>query len=494
MLRRMRASPWPGYTASMVLANLTGAVVLFVFVHFVLPFPDKDRLRETEALNLVLFAGYLAFAVVFGFVGGLRILRPVLRWRRRRGPPTAVEQRAVLRAPVRQALLHALMWAVGGVVFVVLNANASPGLATVVAFSVVLGAASTCTVGYLLAERCLRPVAADALKTNVPDKTNAPGVATRVMLTWALTSALPIFGILLICAAQLSGALQATTRSIAWSVVFIAVLSFLVGLLGVALAARSIADPIEQVRHALGEVQRGRTDVSVQVYDSSELGLLQEGFNQMVAGIAERERLRDLFGRHVGVDVAKLALETGTDLGGEAREVAVLFIDLVGSTRLAVRRPPAEVVQLLNAFFRVVVDVITKHGGLVNKFEGDAALVVFGAPTEHPNAASSALTAARQLRKDLGEVPGVDMGIGVSAGTAVAGNIGAAQRFEYTVIGDPVNEAARLTELAKYRSSRLLASEAAVRCAEPAERRHWRLQEEVTLRGRLQPTRLAVAE
>jgi len=83
--------------------------------------------------------------------------------------------------------------------------------------------------------------------------------------------------------------------------------------------------------------------------------------------------------------VAKQALEIGTDLGGEAREVAVLFVDLVGSTRLAVNRRPAEVVHLLNEFFRVVVDVVTEHGGFVNKFEGDAALVVFGAPLEHPN-------------------------------------------------------------------------------------------------------------
>ena len=491
VLRRLQGSPWPGYAASMVLANLSGALILFVFVRYVLPLPATD-LQYARALNLVLFGGYLGLSVVVGFLLGLRILRPVLAWRRRGGPPTAVEQRAVLRAPFRQAIVHAVMWTVGGVLFVSLNVAASHRLAVVIAFSVVLGAAATCSVGYLLAERCLRPVAADALKANMPDKTNSPGVATRVLLTWWLTSALPTSGILVICAAQLAGSFQADARSIAWSVVFVGSLSFLVGLLGASLAANSIADPIKQVRSALGEVQRGRTDVSVQVYDSSEVGLLQEGFNRMAAGVAERERLRDLFGRHVGEDVARLALERGTDLGGEVREVAVFFIDMVGSTHLAASRPPAEVVRLLNEFFRVVVDVVSEHGGLVNKFEGDAALVVFGAPIEHPDAPSAALAAARQLHDELGTMPGVDMGIGVSAGSAVAGNIGAAQRFEYTVIGDPVNEAARLTELAKYRSSRLLAAESAVLCAEPAERARWVVQEEVTLRGRLKPTRLAV--
>ena len=491
VLRRVKHSPWPGYTASMVLANLSGALIVMVFIRYVLPLPAAD-LQYARALNLALFGGYLGLAVIVGFLVSARMLRPVVRWRQRGGSPTAVEQRAVLRAPFRQAIVHAVMWTVGGVLFVSLNVAASHRLAVVIAFSVVLGAASTCSVGYLLAERCLRPVAADALKSSMPDKTNSPGVATRVLLTWWLTSALPTSGILVICISQLSGSFQADARSIAWSVVFVGGLSFLVGLLGASLAANSIADPIKQVRDALGEMQRGRTDVSVQVYDSSEVGLLQEGFNQMVAGVAERERLRDLFGRHVGEDVARLALETGTDLGGEVREVAVLFIDMVGSTRLAASRPPAQVVQLLNEFFRVVVDVVREHGGLVNKFEGDAALVVFGAPIEHPDAPSAALAAGRELQAKLGAMPGIDMGIGVSAGSAVAGNIGAAQRFEYTVIGDPVNEAARLTELAKYRSSRLLASESAVLAADPAERTHWVMQEQVTLRGRLKPTRLAV--
>lgn len=491
VLRRLKGSPWPGYTASMVLANVSGALILWVFVRYVLPLPADD-LRYAQTLNIVLFGSYLVLVVIVGVAGGARILRPVIEWRRRGGPPSAREQRAVLRAPFRQAILHGGAWTVGGILFVSLNVAGSHRLAWVIAFSVALGATATCAVGYLLAERCLRPVAADALMARMPEKTNGPSVASRVLLTWGLTSALPTSGILVICVAQLTGALVADAGRVAWSVVFVGSLSFLVGLLGVALAARSISDPIRQVRQALGEVQRGHTDVSVEVYDSSEVGLLQDGFNQMVAGVAEREQLRDLFGRHVGVDVARIALETGTDLGGEIREVAVLFIDMVGSTLLAATRPPGEVVKLLNEFFRVVVDVVSEHGGLVNKFEGDAALVVFGAPIEHPDAASAALAAARQLRTELGRMPGVDMGIGVSAGSAVAGNIGAAKRFEYTVIGDPVNEASRLTELAKHRPARLLASEAAVQCATPAERRRWTLQEEVTLRGRLAPTRLAV--
>src|SRR5204862_722277 len=130
--------------------------------------------------------------------------------------------------------------------------------------------------------------------------------------------------------------------------------------------------------------------------------------------------------------------------------------------------------------------------GLVNKFEGDAALCVFGAPVESPHASADALAAARELRDRLrGELPAVEMGIGVSAGTAVAGNIGAEQRFEYTVIGDPVNEAARLCELAKARPERVLASNAALERASESESAAWTLGDAVTLRGRDAETRLA---
>jgi adenylate cyclase len=140
----------------------------------------------------------------------------------------------------------------------------------------------------------------------------------------------------------------------------------------------------------------------------------------------------------------------------------------------------------------VVVDTVSLHGGWVNKFEGDAALCVFGAPSAHPDPAGSALASARALRFRLQDVDGVEAAIGVSAGVVVAGNVGAAERFEYTVIGDPVNEAARLTELAKTCEGKLLASDAALERAGAAERSRWQTDREVSLRGRAQATRIAV--
>ena len=165
----------------------------------------------------------------------------------------------------------------------------------------------------------------------------------------------------------------------------------------------------------------------------------------------------------------------------------MLFVDIVGSTTLAATRPPEEVVDLLNRFFAVVVDVVAEHGGLVNKFEGDAALAVFGAPARgrRPRPARRWRRAGPWPSGCASEVPELEAGIGIAAGPAVAGNIGEERRYEYTVIGDPVNEAARLSELAKD-GARAAAWPRPRRSSAPARRRraHWELGDEVELRGR----------
>ena len=131
------------------------------------------------------------------------------------------------------------------------------------------------------------------------------------------------------------------------------------------------------------------------------------------------------------------------------------------------------------------------EGGWVNKFEGDGAMCVFGAPDAQPDHADRALRAARTLRRDLLALsvthPGLDAAVGVSSGSVVAGNVGAELRYEYTVIGDPVNEAARLTEEAKRRLGRVLASDETVERA-AAEAVRWRVVDEMLLRGRQRPT------
>jgi class 3 adenylate cyclase len=268
----------------------------------------------------------------------------------------------------------------------------------------------------------------------------------------------------------------------------------ILGLPTMILTSRSISDPIGEVVDAMAEVERGRFDTSVDVFERSEIGRLQSGFNQMVAGLAERERVRDLFGRHVGTNVALRAIEEGAAMSGDVQEAAILFIDLTGSTALAASHPPQRVAEVLNEFFHIVVNAVDARDGMINKFQGDAALAVFGAPWRSSGAASSALATARALGEQLRELPLVDFGIGVSAGPVFAGNIGAENRYEYTVIGDPVNEAARLADLAKTSDRRILCSAAAIERADTAEREHWAAKGSEVLRGRSEATEISAPD
>src|SRR5205085_684631 len=202
------------------------------------------------------------------------------------------------------------------------------------------------------------------------------------------------------------------------------------------------------------------------------------------AGLRQRAILEDLFGRHVGADVARRALEEGAALGGEQREITVFFVDIIGSTALAENASPAHVVGLLNRFFAAVVAAVSAEGGWVNKFEGDGALCVFGAPAAQPDHAARALRAACALRNALVDL--ADVGIGVATGDAVVGNVGAEERYEYTVVGRPVNAASRLTGEAKTRPTRVMATADAIAAA-GSEAQRWIEVGFVELRGLSQP-------
>jgi adenylate cyclase len=240
----------------------------------------------------------------------------------------------------------------------------------------------------------------------------------------------------------------------------------------------------------MAEVERGHLGQTIDVYERSEIGQLQSGFNRMVTGLQERDRLRDLFGRHVGEEVVRRAVSENASVSEDEREVAILFIDLVGSTQLAATREPHQVAAVLNDFFRIVVAQVDRREGLINKFQGDAALAVFGAPLRIDDPATAALATARALGDEL-RLLLVDFGIGVSAGPVFAGNIGAENRYEYTVVGDAVNEAARLADRAKDFEGRVLCSSAAIDRAVEAERRCWKLQGSEMLRGRSRLTQIS---
>lgn len=479
-------------TVMILVINMIGIGVAILLTTIALPEPDVFdpsvwwiSFLVTPAF-VVLAIGVGAHWVTFRTVNALR-------WsiEDHTPTPTASDQHNTMTAPFRLAMIVLALWGVGTALLTTLYGLHDPEFIPKIGFSVGFCGIVVSTASYLLTEFALRPVAAQALAAGPVPIRLAPGVMGRIMNTWLLGSGVPLSGIILAAVFALT-LKNLTIAQFGFTVLIIGSFAFVFGFLLMWIAAWLTATPVRVVRAALRRVENGDLDSGLVVFDGTELGELQRGFNAMVAGLRERERVRDLFGRHVGREVAEAAETEGPTLGGEERHVAVVFVDIIGSTRLVTSRPAWEVVTLLNRFFTVVVEEVDAHDGLLNKFEGDACLAVFGAPNDLDNLEDAALSAARSIAARLyDEVPEFEAGIGVAAGQVVAGNVGSRARFEYTVIGEPVNEAARLCELAKTAPNRLLASSDTLRGASQIERDHWTVGESVTLRGHDAPTTLA---
>jgi class 3 adenylate cyclase len=477
-------------TIFVIFANLIGILVATLVVTVAFPTPSVFE-PEVRWITFAAVPAYVFAALITGVFWATQRVMNNVRWAIEERTPTREDERNTFFAPWRLTRVLLILWGVGAVLLTTLygmqDTDFIPKWALGVSFPGIVVSASC----YLFTEFALRPVAAQALEAGPPPRRFAPGVMGRTMLVWALGSGVPVLGILL--AAIITLALRnVTPTQFTYAVIILALFALVFGFILMWILSWLTATPVRVVRSALKAVEEGDYDCNVVVFDGTELGELQRGFNSMAAGLRDRERVRDLFGRHVGREVAALAEQERPKLGGEERHAAVIFVDIIGSTQLVTSRPAGEVVELLNRFFAVIVDEVDRHHGLVNKFEGDAALAVFGAPVSLENPEDEALAAARAMAKRLREeVPECEAGIGVASGQVVAGNVGAKERFEYTVIGEPVNEAARLCELAKTIPGHLVTSSETVARASESERAHWTFGETVMLRGHDEPTRLA---
>jgi adenylate cyclase len=468
----------------LVFANAAGALAVLTFVRLA----SGDDLAPHMPLWLQIVGPLVPvlFLVAPAYKWGHRAYTRTIGWAMEGREPTRAERFAVLREPWRQALRPLLFWVIGAACYGAAAAAFGADAITVVRVveGTVIGGVTTCALAYLMIERSFRPLFAGVLGDIPEPRPRTPGIRLRLLLTWAVGSGVPL---LAIAGVALIDGDEIPTYALA----ALALAGLAAGFIATMSSARSVAEPLDGVRYALSRVGDGDLDVGLVVDDGGEIGEVQSGFNRMVDGLRERRQIQDLFGRHVGHQVATQALERGSGLRGEQADASVVFVDLVGSTAMAEVLPPDDVVRTLNDFFDVVVRAVDGQGGWVNKFEGDGALCIFGVPGTQPDHAARALRAARSLSQALEDLaeshPGLTAGIGVSSGQVVAGNVGTEARYEYTLIGTAVNEASRLTEVAKGRSIKVLASAESVRRAS-GEAGRWHDVGTVALRGRSTPT------
>jgi adenylate cyclase len=249
------------------------------------------------------------------------------------------------------------------------------------------------------------------------------------------------------------------------AVVVATLVAFAVSLELTILLSRSIFGPLDALREATERVRRGDLRTRVPVVSADETGRLARSFNDMVAGLQERERLHEAFGAYVGPNVAEMVLRDGVDLDGEELQVSILCLDIRDFTHFAERASAREVVDRLNEFYDLVVPLLVRHGGYPDKYVGDGLLGVFGAPEPIVAHADRAVAAAIEIAAAVHERyrGSLRVGIGVNSGLVVAGTVGGGGHVEFTVIGDPVNTAARVEQVTRQTGDAVLVTDATQR-------------------------------
>jgi adenylate cyclase len=230
----------------------------------------------------------------------------------------------------------------------------------------------------------------------------------------------------------------------------------------------TLTTPIENLAELTNRVAKGDFSVRSQVRSRDEVGQLGRAFNQMIEGLLERDKVKSMFSKFHGSSVADDLLKGDLQLGGSKKTVTVFFSDIRDFTKFSEGHTPEEVVDMLNEYFQIMVGLINQHGGVVDKFIGDAIMAVWGAPNGSERDSQNAVRACIEMRRALadlnarrgerGQVP-IKIGMGLHRGEAISGTIGSEERMEYTVIGDTVNQASRIESSTKAFGTDLLLSE-----------------------------------
>jgi class 3 adenylate cyclase len=354
-------------------------------------------------------------------------------------------------AIVRTVAFQAVWASLSGVV---VGAIAGATWSDVVQYGIVgaaAGAGVGLTAAHNLAEAAVRPVRADlAGDTGIGDSLPR---SRPTFAAWSSAFMLAVAFVFAVIGAMSAAALD---RFVVGPVLYVAIggaLTLVVGLpITVGLGFTPSLRPVRDLAEGTQRVAAGDYHQRLPVVQDDDLGALAASFNRMQAGLAERQRLQTAFGTYVDPGLAARLLGQGDDVfTGERREVTVMFVDIRDFTPYAEANTAEDTVARLNALFEIVVPAVFDVGGHVNKFLGDGALAVFGAPNDLADHADAAVSAAVLIQRLVGERFGgvLRVGIGINTGVVIAGTIGGGGKLEFTLIGDTVNVAARVEQLTK---------------------------------------------
>jgi len=420
---------------------------------------------STQFLRILAFAETaVLLAVIYDIVAMWPVVQPLRRWLRSEPVDDLAEVwRTTLSLPLefvsRADKQGVFLVAVPVSVFAVIELSLPFYSVLFLLLGGLVSIGYSAVLHFFYAESALSPVLHD-LAAELPPEFITPEVG--VPLRWKLLGALPAINIITgVVVSGLAAGPRHSISEIGVSVLAAVVVAFTISLELTVLVARSVLRPVHHLLDATERVKRGDYSVRVPVTSGDELGALALGFNQMVSGLAERAALHEAFGSYVDPQVAARVLEEGARLEGEELEVTVIFVDLRDFTSFSEHAGAREVVAYVNEFLELVVPLLTKHGGHANKFVGDGVLGVFGAPVRLRDHADRALAAAAELAQAVRATNGrISVGVGINSGKVLAGTIGGGEKLEFTVIGDPVNVAARVEGVTRRTGDVVLLTEA----------------------------------
>ena len=290
--------------------------------------------------------------------------------------------------------------------------------------------------------------------------------------------------------------LEAIRRDVALAVLAALAVAIAV-LLGLAMVvARSVRAPLARIVEATNAIAAGDLQVRAGLVRRDEFGVVGRHFDEMASGLEEREFIKTTFGQYVSPEVVqRMITDRSQAVRGQRRHVAIMFVDIRAFTTLSEGLPPEDVIVVLNDYFERMTTVVTRHGGRIDKYIGDAIMADWGSLDDRPTPEADAVAAARAMiaeleawnadRRARGAFP-IEIGIAIHAGSVVAGSIGSARKLEFTIIGDAVNVASRLESMCKTHGVRIVVSGAVVEAAALGAGARW--LDKTVLRGRNEAT------
>lgn len=493
-------------------SNSLGAFLTFFYLSYIAPLPSAGKSIADAAWTdfIPVAIGTILLLATGGWMGRRRE-RHFPQWFDRLiagADPSQVPleaKREILQYPFWTMLTSLTMWLIAGVTFGFFLARSGRAF---VGIFLVGGLFTSVSIYYSLelTWRKVIPIYFAQGGVSAAKVFHFP-ILPRLLATFFLVSVYPLGMVILLSLERARNIMLSDTpafymRNMWISELFIFIVATLASILLAVLVTRSIVDPLNELQKSMSLVQKNDLNAAIPIKSNDEMGLVTEHFNDMVGGLRRGELFRNLLNVYVSPEVAREAVEHGTQLGGQLVECTILFSDLRSFTALSEQLPPTELISLLNRYMETMIEIIVSRGGVVNKFGGDSILAVFGTPL-NPDAghASSGVKTAIAMRDELvlfnrrqKEVAGPQLhcGIAVATGKVVAGNVGGKARIEYTVIGDTVNLAARLQALSKdLKHDILLNAEAFAQASQQMDLRADEIPN-LTIRGKVEPVTIYV--